>query len=591
MTCLFISLHSKSNALRKLQILSFFSLFTLIFSPTYGQSWLWGRDGNATSIGWSDNYSIATDRHGNVYTAGVLGDSSIFGNDTLAGPIPSGSIMVVKYDANGNVKWGRTSVNSGSPYEGVGQSCITADLDGNVYVCGGFDDTLYFGSQRLISDLNINAYLVKYDSIGNFIWAKQTTTYSNLANARPGYTMVADKDGNIYLSGTLVDTVYFSGTVYLVGKSYGDAFLVKYDPNGDIIWARQSTNKEYGVSSSGVAIDDSAHIYMAARAYDSCHFGNFLLARSSAILVKYDSAGNVLWAVEAQSPYCQFGSITSNAKGEIYVLGGLGDTAIFASDTLLNLQPLRFHSNGELFIAKYTTTGNPIFGKEITILDTDIWSPNSISADSSNHIYLSFRQESSYEHPNTYAEVEFDNDTFALSSVSFAAIFMQLDTMAHLSGGSLVPVNWANNITSVTTDVTGQYVYFDAELGSECVFGPDTVGPVIPNYTQYAFVARWQQVNSVTTSGNSITAKNGVSLFPNPNNGKFTIQSSVISGQSSVEIYNVFGEKVFTSTLPQTPKGALNEINLASQPSGIYLYIVIKQDGELLGEGKVIIAK
>jgi hypothetical protein len=81
-----------------------------------------------------------------------------------------------------------------------------------------------------------------------------------------------------------------------------------------------------------------------------------------------------------------------------------------------------------------------------------------------------------------------------------------------------------------------------------------------------------------------------VKVFPNPNNGIFTVSLSNINEKCSIEIYNILGEKVLTETLlPQTPKGALNEINLTGQPNGLYLYRVLTEDGSLVGEGKVII--
>jgi len=42
---------------------------------------------------------------------------------------------------------------------------------------------------------------------------------------------------------------------------------------------------------------------------------------------------------------------------------------------------------------------------------------------------------------------------------------------------------------------------------------------------------------------------------------------------------------------PGGPKGALNEMNPASQPDGIYLYRVITNSGELIGEGKIMVQK
>ena len=77
-------------------------------------------------------------------------------------------------------------------------------------------------------------------------------------------------------------------------------------------------------------------------------------------------------------------------------------------------------------------------------------------------------------------------------------------------------------------------------------------------------------------------------VYPNPNNGEFTIESS-ISGASVVEIYNILGEKVFAKNL-STTKGT-NQINVSNQPNGVYLYRVISESGNLLGEGKITLQK
>ena len=86
-----------------------------------------------------------------------------------------------------------------------------------------------------------------------------------------------------------------------------------------------------------------------------------------------------------------------------------------------------------------------------------------------------------------------------------------------------------------------------------------------------------------------ISSSNGqITVYPNPNNGQFTIESS-ISGASVVEIYNLLGEKVFTRNL-STTKGT-NQINVSNQPNGVYLYRVISESGDLLGEGKITLQK
>jgi len=79
-----------------------------------------------------------------------------------------------------------------------------------------------------------------------------------------------------------------------------------------------------------------------------------------------------------------------------------------------------------------------------------------------------------------------------------------------------------------------------------------------------------------------------ISVYPNPNNGQFTIESSV-GGASSVEIYNILGEKVYTRNL-STTKGT-NTINVSNQPNGVYLYRIVSDNGDLLGEGRIAIQK
>ncbi len=77
--------------------------------------------------------------------------------------------------------------------------------------------------------------------------------------------------------------------------------------------------------------------------------------------------------------------------------------------------------------------------------------------------------------------------------------------------------------------------------------------------------------------------------FPNPSSGIFTISLSNGSGKCSVEVYNVMGQNVLKETLRSTQGD--NLIDLKNQPNGVYFYRVIKEDGGLAGDGKVVIEK
>ena len=76
-----------------------------------------------------------------------------------------------------------------------------------------------------------------------------------------------------------------------------------------------------------------------------------------------------------------------------------------------------------------------------------------------------------------------------------------------------------------------------------------------------------------------------INVYPNPSNGQFTIQWSVVSGQWSVEIYNVLGEKVYSQSNIQN---SASNINLTSQSNGIYLIRILDKDGNLISQKKVV---
>jgi uncharacterized repeat protein (TIGR03803 family) len=111
-----------------------------------------------------------------------------------------------------------------------------------------------------------------------------------------------------------------------------------------------------------------------------------------------------------------------------------------------------------------------------------------------------------------------------------------------------------------------------------------------------------------TNIGSSINRLTEVSsqwsVYPNPSTGIFTISisgaqnpDSYRDGPGKIEIYNVLGENVFTEIPVRPGTGGLhfvqndNLIKLTMQPDGVYLYRVVKEDGSLEGEGKLIIQK
>ena len=78
-----------------------------------------------------------------------------------------------------------------------------------------------------------------------------------------------------------------------------------------------------------------------------------------------------------------------------------------------------------------------------------------------------------------------------------------------------------------------------------------------------------------------------IKVYPNPNNGSFAISLSNVNAACNIEIYNILGEKVYSESGLQNQ--SKNTVNLSGQPAGVYFYRVLKENGGLVGEGKIVI--
>ena len=86
------------------------------------------------------------------------------------------------------------------------------------------------------------------------------------------------------------------------------------------------------------------------------------------------------------------------------------------------------------------------------------------------------------------------------------------------------------------------------------------------------------------TTGTNAVSENNVSVFPNPSNGTFTIQTNSIPDNGSFEVYNLTGEKVFAGTISQQ-----QTVVTIEQPAGVYTILLRSASG--MSSHKVTISK
>ena len=77
------------------------------------------------------------------------------------------------------------------------------------------------------------------------------------------------------------------------------------------------------------------------------------------------------------------------------------------------------------------------------------------------------------------------------------------------------------------------------------------------------------------TGVKNVTTSSQLSIFPNPSSGKFTIQTSAQQKNTGVDICNTVGEIVYSATI----NGTQNNIDISTQPAGIYFVKINSADG------------
>jgi hypothetical protein len=219
---------------------------------TFGQApgWQWAK--RAGGSGFEFGRRICTDPSGNIIVTGGFQSQSItFGPFTLLNT-GGEDIFIVKYDVNGNVLWVKNP--NGISYDFATDICT--DYSGNIFITGNFQsDSLTFDTITLPNMYaNASMFTAKYDPSGNIIWAKKTgNVWTPPGN---GEYAAADVNGNCYVTGCMVDTMTFAGTTM---TGYLDVFLVKYDSLGNELWAKSAMGNNFDIV-NGISLDASGNL-------------------------------------------------------------------------------------------------------------------------------------------------------------------------------------------------------------------------------------------------------------------------------------------------------------------------------------------
>lgn len=284
--------------------------------------------------GWNGGFSVAVDRKGNTYVVGTFNGSATFGTNVLSQS--DVSMFLAKYDSNLNLLW---AINSGGGE--VFAYGIAADPNGNVFVTGTLVGAVSFGNITVpgpepVCCANSDAFLAKYDTTGNCLWAADTGVSGNG-------------------SGIVVDT---ATNVLVTIWSLGGAYIAKYDPNGINLWFQQRADTSSAYTRS-IATDPSGNVYVTGSFSGDITFGSSTLSSGNrAVFVgKYDTDGNPLWALQSSGAAAYGQQIVVDSSGNSFIVGHAETGSILGAAIM---------AATNMFLAKVSFDGNWRWVKQTT---------------------------------------------------------------------------------------------------------------------------------------------------------------------------------------------------------------------------------
>ncbi|MBL7918751.1 MAG: SBBP repeat-containing protein [Bacteroidia bacterium] len=439
-------------------------------------------------------YSIAIDPSGNIYTTGVyagIADFDPSASTATLSAVGGPDIFVSKLTSGGTFVWAKSLGGTSANEEGHG---IKADGSGNVYVSGFFAGTADFDPSatafNLISNGAADNFVVKLNSTGNFVWAKQTGGTST----EKTYWLSLDGAGNIYTSGFFSGTVDFdpgAAVANLSTTGLNDGFISKLDASGNYVWARAVNTNSY-VNCNALAIDGSNNVYVTGYFQGTTDFdpsvSTYSITSNGSLdvyILKLDAAGNFVTAKTFGSTGADFSSsIALDASNNVFTTGYfLGTVDFDPASTIFNLTSVA--GSSDVFVHKMSPCTLPASPADIT-------SPGNLSICSSNATTLITSSSATvtwYASPTSTTVLStglsYNTPTLAagtytyyaesftcLNSATRTAITVTVNPTPTVSVNSGSICNGSS--FTITPSGANSYSYMNSTTGSNCVINPSS---------------------------------------------------------------------------------------------------------------------
>ena len=382
-------------------------IFTLVFAMQFAlvqsQDLKWAGDFGSHDQNYVNSLITKVAGNGDYIVTGILYGTVDFDFSSGVKNLTSDrkNVFIARYSSTGSFIWVKLLKGTRGFYESSNPT-INIDKDDNIILGMRSDHTVDFdpsdaGEYKLQSAYNDTeaAYLAKYDGNGNFIWAKKFQADRGLY---PNFIETDAVDGSIYLVGGYYYTQDFdfgSGITSLYGSSQTNTiFLAKYNPTGDLIFAKilMSTNDGVGITAMKM-INNSEFVFAGNLIGANFNPGGtaayFYVGTNGGYVAKYKTDGTFICAnaIYIENYIGDISDVTTDRDGNMYVVGDFSGSVDFNGRTTegqVIVAKSSYETDG--FVVKYNAQAEVVW--YFSIGNTDWDSCNGIEIDSKNNLLI-----------------------------------------------------------------------------------------------------------------------------------------------------------------------------------------------------------
>jgi len=315
---------------------------------------------------------IVVDGDGNLIVTGYFTGAADFnpgmGATNLSPFSAHSNGFVLKLDDNGDLIWVKQFGLDGHTYI----ETVDTDNFGNIYVSGSFinqtDLDPNAGTDIQTSASNYDAFIVKLDVNGNFIWSHIMSS-AEMLNPES----ISVNNGKVVLVGNFDGTAEFNPagpSNVLITNGLEDMFVMQLSDAGVFEWVNQYGSVDLD-NVGDVEVDDSGNIHLTGGFGNTIDFDTGIGVFNSnptgirdIFVLKLDNTGNLIWVKHTGSTsFSEGDALTVDPLGNIYTTGFFKfnvDFDLGAGDHILD------PTSEDIFVWKLDANGSYQWAQQIT---------------------------------------------------------------------------------------------------------------------------------------------------------------------------------------------------------------------------------